>query len=93
MHQKLSQILQDTLKQYNITNYSLADDCSNYDININDNITIHEFPHAINTFEIIDRNHGMRFFAFFDDEYERLFRPSKYEFELNDLFKYKDDKI
>lgn len=28
MHQKLSQILQDTLKKYNITNYSLHDDCS-----------------------------------------------------------------
>ena len=35
----------------------------------------------------------MLFDAWFDDEYERLFRPSKYEFELNDLFKYKDDKI
>ena len=35
----------------------------------------------------------MLFYAWFDDEYERLFNPSKYEFELNNLFKYKDVKI
>lgn len=87
MHQKLSQILQDTLKKYNITDYSLNDDCTDYTININDNITIHEFPHAINTFEIIDSHHGIRFFAFFDDEYERLFRFSKYEIKGIDEYK------
>ena len=93
MHQKLSQILQDTLKQYNITNYSLHDDCIYYNININDNITIHEFPHAINTFEIIDRHHGIRFFAFFDDEYERLFRFSKYEIKGIDEYKLMNIRI
>ena len=93
MHQKLSQILQDTLKKYNITDYSLNDDCTDYTININDNITIHEFPHAINTFEIIDRNHGMRFFAFFDDEYERLFRFSKYEIKGIDEYKLMNIRI
>ena len=93
MHQKLSQILQDTLKQYNITNYSLADDCSNYDININDNITIHVFPHANNTVEIIDRNHGMKFCAFCDDKYERLFRFSKYEIKEIDKYKLMNIRI
>ena len=43
MHQKLSQILHDTLKQYNITDYSLHDDCIDYTININDK-TIHGIP-------------------------------------------------
>ena len=93
MHQKLSQILQDTLKQYNITNYSLHDDCSYYEINVNDNIIMIGFPHVVNFFKIKNIDKGMLFYACFDDEYERLFRPSKYEFELNDLFKYKDDKI
>ena len=90
MHQKLSQILQDTLKQYNITNYSLHDDCIYYNININDNITIHASPNIINIFEIKDRNKGMMFYACFDDEYERLFSFSKYEcFKYIKLFKFK----
>ena len=87
MHQKLSQILHDILKKYNITDYSLHDDCIDYTINVNDNMTIHGIPQAVNTFEIIDSHHGIRFFAFFDDEYERLFRFSKYEIKGIDEYK------
>ena len=93
MHQKLSQILDDTLKKYNITDYSLADDCSKYTININDNITIHGIPQAVNTFEIRNSHHGMIFFAFFDDEYERLFRISKYEIKGIDEYKLRNIRI
>ena len=51
------------------------------------------FPHVISFFKIKNIDKGMIYYAWFDDEYERLFKPSKYEFELNNLFNYKDDVI